>query len=100
MAKESKMNSRDFAKLLLESYPDNDLLPIEPKEVNSLQSLVDKSKDCGDSLFRHIVVEAVEGATTDGDMVDTHRFEELLTRSIEDMRSIIRALPDPKGFYR
>ena len=99
MPTDPKMNSREFAKLLLASYPDIDLLPIIAKEVNSLQSLADKAKDCGDSLFRHIVAEAFEGAT-EGDVVDTHQLEKLLTRSIEDIRSVIRALPDPQGFYR
>lgn len=95
-----KLPSAQAAKLICDNFPHNDLLDID-REVaaKSLQELSDASKNCGDSLFRWVAHEAYEGAT-DGGELDTQKFERLLTNGIEDLRAIIRSLPDASGFYR
>ncbi len=94
-----KISSQQAAKLICENFPDNDLLDIPENASWSLQNLSDASKTSGCSLFRFVVHEAYEGAT-EGDELDTKKFERLLERGIDDIRAIIRSLPDASGFYR
>jgi hypothetical protein len=54
----------NIARLIYDAYPHADLLPIDPEQdCCSLQSLLAKvtTENIGDSLFKFIVVEVVEG---------------------------------------
>jgi hypothetical protein len=58
-------NQINIARLIYNAYPHADLLPIDPeKDCRDLQVLLAKvtSENIGDSLFRFIVVEIVEGS--------------------------------------
>ena len=61
----------NMARLVYEAYPHSDLLPIDPEQdCRSLESLLARvtGDNIGDSLFRFMVVEIVEGGegTLDG----------------------------------
>ena len=61
----------NMARLVYDAYPHSDLLPIDPEQdCRSLESLLAKvtGDNIGDSLFRFMVVEIVEGgeSTLDG----------------------------------
>lgn len=54
----------NIARIIYDAYPHADLLPIDPEQdCSSLQALLSKvtSENIGDSLFRFMVVEIVEG---------------------------------------
>ena len=54
----------NLARIVYDSYPHSDLLPIDPgHDCQSLQALMARvcDKNLGDSLFRFLVVEIVEG---------------------------------------
>ena len=54
----------NLARIVLEAYPPNDLLPIDPEQHNrDLKILQVKAttKNIGDNLFRFLKVETVEG---------------------------------------
>ena len=61
----------NIARLVYDAYPHSDLLPVDPEQdCRSLESLLAKvtGDNIGDSLFRFIIVEIVEGgeSTLDG----------------------------------
>ena len=61
----------NIARLVYDAYPHSDLLPVDPEQdCRSLESLLAKvtQDNIGDSLFRFIIVEIVEGgeSTLDG----------------------------------
>ena len=54
----------NIAEIIYDAYPHADLLPIDPEQdCGSLQTLLAKinSKSIGDSLFKFMVVEIIEG---------------------------------------
>ena len=60
----------NIARLIYDAYPHADLLPIDPEQgCCSLQSLLAKvtAEDIGDSLFKFMVVEVVEGGDSNLD---------------------------------
>ena len=61
----------NIARMIYNAYPHSDLLPVDPEQdCRSLESLLAKvtGDNIGDSLFRFIIVEIVEGgeSTLDG----------------------------------
>ena len=61
----------NLARIVYDAYPHADLLPVDPeRDCRSLKNLMKKvaTDDIGDSLFRFIVMEIVEGGegTLDG----------------------------------
>ena len=61
----------NIARLVYDAYPHSDLLPVDPEQdCRSLESLLAKvtGDNIGDSLFRFMIVEIVEGgeSTLDG----------------------------------
>jgi len=80
----------NIARIIYDAYPHADLLPIDPKQdCCSLQDLLAKviGKNIGDSLFRFIVVEIVEGgeSTLDGAI-------RVLEQAREDVEAVLQAL--------
>lgn len=80
----------NIAKLLYEAYPHSDLLPIDPdKDCSDLNSLLAAvtGRNIGDSLFRFIVVETVEGGqgTLSGAIG-------MMMRAREDVQAVLKAL--------
>ena len=54
----------NLARIVYDTYPHSDLLPIDPEQdCSSLQSLLAKvtTENIGDSLFQFLIVEMVEG---------------------------------------
>jgi len=59
-----KTNGPNIARIVYDSYPHSDLLPIDPdNDCRDLRTLMRRvwGDDIGDSLFRFLVVEIVEG---------------------------------------
>ena len=61
----------NIARIIYNAYPHSDLLPVDPEQdCRSLESLLAKvtGDNIGDSLFRFMIVEIVEGgeSTLDG----------------------------------
>ena len=82
----------NIARLIYHAYPDSDLLPIDPEQdCRSLQSLLSKvsRENIGDSLFRFMVVEIVEGgeSTLDGAI-------RVLEQARADVEAVLGALQD------
>jgi hypothetical protein len=80
----------NIARIIYDAYPHADLLPIEPEhDCRNLQTLLSKvnSDNIGDSLFRFIVVEIVEGgeSTVDGAI-------RVMERAREDVEVVLQAL--------
>jgi hypothetical protein len=83
----------NIAKTIYESYPDSDLLEIDPEtDLEDLDTLYAKiGPGFGDALFEHIVSEAKEGAEGDVDLT-IH----LLERSVRDLQSVIAGLENQR----
>jgi hypothetical protein len=80
----------NIARIIYDAYPHADLLPIEPdQDCRSLQALLIKvtGDNIGDSLFRFIVVEIVEGgeSTVNGAI-------RVMERAREDVEAVLQAL--------
>ncbi len=80
----------NIAKIIYDAYPHADLLPIDPEQdCRSLQDLLARatSENIGDSLFRFMVVEIVEGGenTLDGAI-------QVLERARADVEVVLQAL--------
>jgi hypothetical protein len=80
----------NIARLIYDAYPHADLLPIDPdKDCCSLQTLLEKvtNENIGDSLFRFIVVEIVEGgeSTIEGAI-------RVMEQAREDVEAVLKAL--------
>jgi hypothetical protein len=66
----------NIARIVYDAYPHADLLPIDPEQdCRSLQTLLAKvtGENIGDSLFRFMIVEIIEGgdSTLDGAILDS-----------------------------
>ena len=84
------MSDQTIAKLLYAAYPDADLLPINPaKDCRDLDTLLAKvtEEDIGDSLFRFMVIEMVEGGQ--GTLAGAIR---VMARAREDVQAVLQAL--------
>jgi len=80
----------NIARLIYDAYPNSDLLPIDPEQdCRNLQTLLAKvtNENIGDSLFKFIVVEVVEGGESDLDGAIR-----VMERAKEDLESVLRAL--------
>ena len=80
----------NIARIIYDAYPHADLLPIDPEQdCSNLPSLLAKvtGKNIGDSLFRFIVVEIVEGG--EGTMDGAIR---VMERAREDVETVLQAL--------
>ncbi len=82
----------NIAKIIYDAYPHADLLPIDPdQDCHSLQSLLSKvtGENIGDSLFKFIVVEIIEGgdSTLDGAI-------QVLERAKADVEVVLQSLRD------
>lgn len=80
----------NIAKLIYDNYPESDLLNIDPeKHLKDLDTLYEyvTNGDCGDSLFKFIVVEAKDGAG--GEINQTIQ---QLYRAVNDCYNVINAL--------
>ena len=84
----------NIARVVYDAYPHSDLLPIDPEQdCRSLQSLLAKvtTENIGDSLFRFIIVEIVEGgeSTLDGAI-------QVLERAKADVDAVLQAICNAK----
>ena len=80
----------NIARTIYDAYPSADLLPIDPDlDLRSLQALLSKvtSENIGDSLFKFLVVEIIEGgeSTLDG-------ASRVLERARIDVETVLQAL--------
>lgn len=92
-------SKNNLAKLLYQAYPHHDLLPMDPKidcrDWNTLWKKV-TTGEIGDSLFRFLVVEIVEGGegTRKGAM-------RILLQARQDLETVLQAFGHrPKEYAR
>jgi hypothetical protein len=86
----TKKKDINIARIIYDAYPHADLLPIDPEQdCRSLQTLLAKvtGENIGDSLFRFMVVEIVEGgeSTLDGAI-------QVLQQANADVQAVLQAL--------
>lgn len=84
----------NIARIVYDSYPHSDLLPIDPgRDCGSLRSLRRRvwDDDIGDSLFRFLVVEIVEGG--EGTLSGAIR---VIRRARDDVEVVLQALIQAK----
>ena len=91
MPKNAEIN---IARVVYDAYPNSDLLPIDhEKDCRNLQNLLAKvtTENIGDSLFRFIIVEIVEGgeSTLDGAI-------QVMERAKADVDAVLQALCSAK----
>ena len=82
--------SPNIAKIVYDSYPHSDLLPIDPgQDCRSLRVLMHRVRDddIGDSLFRSLLVEIVEGG--EGTLSGAIR---VIRRALNDVEAVLEAL--------
>ena len=80
----------NIARIVYDSYPHNDLLPIDPdRDCRDLQTLVKfvKDNDIGDGLFRFLVLEIVEGG--EGTLQGAIR---VVRCAMDDVEAVLRGL--------
>ena len=80
----------NIARVVYDSYPHSDLLPIDPgQDCCSLESLRQRVRDddVGDSLFRFLVVEIIEGG--EGTLSGAVR---VVLRARDDVEAVLRGL--------
>ena len=82
----------NIARVVYDAYPHADLLPIDPdQDCRSLQTLLSRvtGENIGDSLFRFMVVEIVEGgeSTLDGAI-------RVLEQAKANVEAVLQALRD------
>ena len=86
------LQKANIARLLYDSYPDSDLLPIDPEQdcvnLETLQKKV-TTENIGDTLFEFIVIETVEG----GESTFAGAIR-VLERAGADIASVLQALYD------
>jgi hypothetical protein len=85
-----KTNGPNIARIVYDSYPHSDLLPIDPAtDRHDLAALMHRvwGDDIGDSLFRFLVVEIVEGGegTLDGAI-------RVVRRARDDVHAVLQGL--------
>ena len=82
----------NIARIIYDAYPHSDLLPIDPEQdCRTLQSLFTKvaAGNIGDSLFKFMVVEIVEG----GDSTLSGAIR-VLEQARADVEAVLQALRD------
>jgi hypothetical protein len=82
----------NIARILYDAYPHSDLLPIDPEQdCHTLQTLLARvtGENIGDSLFRFMVVEIVEG----GDSTLSGAIR-VLEQAKADVEAVLQALQD------
>ncbi len=82
----------NIARIVYDAHPHADLLPIDPEQdCRTLQILLARvtGENIGDSLFRFMVVEIIEGggSTLDGAI-------QVLERAKADVEAVLQALRD------
>ena len=80
----------NIARIVYDSYPHSDLLPIDPdQDCRNLRALMNRvlDDDIGDSLFRFLVVEIVEGG--EGTLSGAIR---VVSRARDDVEAVLEAL--------
>ena len=80
----------NIARVVYDSYPHSDLLPIDPdQDCRSLRALMSRMRDdnIGDSLFRFLVVEIIEGG--EGTLSGAIR---VVSRARDDVEAVLEAL--------
>lgn len=82
----------NIARIVYDAYPHSDLLPIDAEQdCRTLQTLLARvtGKNIGDSLFKFIVVEIIEGgdSTLDGTI-------QVLERAEADVEVVLQSLRD------
>jgi len=80
----------NIARIVYDAYPHADLLPIDPgRDCSSLQNLLTKviAENIGDSLFKFLIVEIVEGgeSSLDGAI-------RVLEQAGKDVEAVLEAL--------
>ena len=91
MPKNTEIN---IARVVYDAYPHSDLLPIDPEQdCRSLENILAKitTENIGDTLFRFIIVEIVEGgeSTLDGAI-------QVLEQAKKDVDTVLQALRNAK----
>ncbi len=86
----TKSTGLNIARLVYDSYPHRDVLPIDPDvDCRDLRALLHCVRDdsVGDGLFRFLVIEIVEGgeATLEGAI-------RVVTRARDDVEAVLEAL--------
>jgi len=82
----------NIARIIYDAYPHADLLPIDPEQdCRTLQTLSARvtGENIGDSLFKFIVVEIIEGG--ESTLAGTTR---VLERAKADVEAVLQALRD------
>ena len=82
----------NIARIIYDAYPHADLLPIDPEQdCRTLQTLLARvtGENIGDSLFKFMVVEIVEGG--ESTLAGAIR---VLDRAREDVEAVLQALRD------
>ena len=90
----TKSPGPNIAKIVYDSYPHSDLLPIDPEgDCRDLRTLMHRvwDDDIGDSLFRFLVVEIVEG----GDSTLSGAIQ-VIRRARDDVEAVLQALIQAK----
>ena len=85
-----KTQRPNLARIVYEAYPHSDLLPIDPEnDCRSLRTLMHRAwdDDIGDSLFRFLVIEIVEGG--EGTLSGAIR---VVRRARDDVEAVLQAL--------
>ena len=80
----------NLARIVYEAYPDSDLLPLDPDaDCRDLRTLMHRvwGDGVGDSLFRFLVIEMVEGG--EGTLNGAIR---VITRARDDVEAVLQAL--------
>ena len=83
-------NQINIARVIYDAYPNADLLPIDPEhDCRDLQTLLAKvtADNIGDSLFKFIVVEIVEGGES-----SLNGAIRVIERAREDVEAVLQAL--------
>lgn len=90
------MNKRlNIARIVYDAYPHSDLLPIDPEgDCRDLRTLMHRAwdDDIGDSLFRFLVIEIVEGgeSTLNGAI-------RVVKQARDDVEAVLQALIDAQA---
>jgi len=91
----NKIQRPNLARIVYDAYPHSDLLPIDPEaDCRSLRTLMHRAwdDDIGDSLFRFLVIEIVEGgeSTLSGAI-------RVVKQARDDVEAVLQALIDAQA---
>ncbi len=84
----------NIARIVYDSYPHSDLLPIDPdRDCLNLRTLMQRVRDddIGDSLFRFLVIEIIEGG--EGTLSGAIR---VVRQACDDVEAVLQALVQAK----